>query len=323
MLTAVTGATGFLGKAVCAALVARGEDVIAIGRDFSKFDIACEKRVADLRDAGALGDALAGATHVIHGAAIASPWGPWSEFVRVNVEGTRSVVTFARASGVKRLVHVSSSTLAFDGRDRTGIKESDPMPEKPLGKYARSKRLAEQIVREATDLETVILRPRAIFGPGDNVILPRLITMARSGRLRIIGDGKNRADLTYIDNVVDAVILARDVRAAAGKTFFLSNDAPIPVWELVRRVCEGLSIPPPTKRVPFPVALAIATGLEATHTLLPFLGEPRLTRYAVTLLARDVTLDISLAKKELGYAPRISMDEGITRTIAAFRPATL
>ncbi len=319
MTTAVTGATGFLGKKVCATLVARGEKVIAIGRNFSTFNVDCERRVAELTDAAAMLAALAGATHVIHGAGIVSPWEKWSEFLRVNVEGTRTVLAIARASGVKRLVHISSSTLAFEGKDRVGIRESDLMPKKPLGKYARSKRLAEEVVREARGIETVILRPRAIFGPGDTVILPRLLAMARTGRLRIIGEGKNRADLTYIDNVVDAVILARDVPAAAGETFFLSNDDPIPVWDLVRRVCEGLGLPPPTRRVPYPVALGIATALEAVHTLLPFLGEPRLTRYAVKLLTADVTLDITKAKQVLGYRPRVSMDEGIARTIASLR----
>ncbi|WP_224241405.1 NAD-dependent epimerase/dehydratase family protein [Hyalangium gracile] len=321
--TVVTGATGFLGRHLCAALVARGESVVAVGRDFSRFpplvEPLCRKAVTDLGDARALEAACRGARAVIHGAALSKAWGRREDFVRVNVEGTRNVLEAARAAGVRRFVHISSSSVVFEGRDGWNLTEDAPLPSRFLGDYSETKARAEELVRAARGIETIILRPRGIFGPGDPGILPLLVARARAKRLSIIGSGDNVQDFTYVENVVHAALLARDAAGVSGRTYFITNGEPIRVWDFIRRALEGLGIAPPTRRVPLAVARTVAAGLEALYRLVPALGEPPLTRYTVSLVGVNQTLDITAARRELGYAPRVSLDEGLARTLAAFR----
>jgi 2-alkyl-3-oxoalkanoate reductase len=321
-LTLVTGATGFLGTRLCETLVARGQRVIALGRDFSRFPQLdarlCLRFEADLENPIALRAAVQGVDHVIHAAALSSPWGRREDFFRINVQGTHALLNAARAAGVRRFVHVSSSSVVFDGRDRLKVTENAAFPPGFLNPYPESKALAEIVVRAATDIETVILRPRGIFGPRDAALLPRLIALARSGRLRIVGEGRNLQDLTYIDNVVEALLLARDAAAAAGNTYFISNDEPVRLWQLIAEVLTGLGVAAPTRHIPFGAAMALACALESLHRALPRLGEPRLTRYTVALLGCHQTLDIAAARRDLRYSPLVSMTEAVTRTIRAF-----
>ena len=322
--TVVTGATGFLGRRLCAALAARGESVVALGRDPSRF-LALDPRlvrcqVADLADHGALVEACRGAESVIHSAALSSAWGPRPAFMKANVEGTRNLLEAARAGGVRRFVHVSSPSVVFANTDRRGVDEFEPYPARFMSTYSESKALAEGVVRATRGLETVILRPRAIFGPGDVALLPRLVRAGRARWLRVVGSGQNIQDLTYVENVVDALLLARDAPAAcAGRTYFVSNGEPVRLWDVIFQVFDALGIPRPRRRIPVPVALGFAAGLELVHRLGLAEGEPRLTRYTAALLARDQTLDIGAARRELGYAPRIGMDEALERTIGALR----
>jgi nucleoside-diphosphate-sugar epimerase len=149
--------------------------------------------------------------------------------------------------------------------------------------------------------------------------LPRVIALARSGRLRIVGDGQNLQDLTYVDNVVEALLLARDAAAAAGNTYFISNDEPVRLWPLIAEVLNGLGLAAPTRHIPLGAAMALACALEAMHRAFPRLGEPRLTRYSVALLGCHQTLDVSAARRDLHYSPVVRMADGVTRTIRAFR----
>jgi nucleoside-diphosphate-sugar epimerase len=321
-ITVVTGATGFLGRRLCETLVARGERVVALGRDFSRFPgldaLLCRRVEGALHDAPALRRALTGADCVIHGAALSTPWGRREDFLRVNVEGTVSVLEAARDAGVRRFVHVSSSSVMFEPRDRLQITEDMPPPPRFLNFYPESKALAEQAVRAASGIEAVIVRPRGIFGPGDGALLPRLIALARRGRLRIVGDGRNVQDLTYVDNAVEALLLARHAATAAGRTYFVSNGEPVRLWELIAEVLGGLGLEPPTRRVPYRAAMAFAAALEAVHRCLPALGEPPLTRYTVALLGCHQTLNIAAARRDLGYAPVVTMAQALARTIRWF-----
>jgi nucleoside-diphosphate-sugar epimerase len=255
----------------------------------------------------------------VHLAALSTPWGRRHDFLATNVEGTRRVLAAARAAGVRRLVHVSSPSVTFDNRDRRGVTEAEPRPARFLSAYQESKALAEDLVRAATGLETVIVRPRAIFGPGDTSLLPRLLARARTGRLRIVGSGHNLADLTYVDNVVDALLLARDVPGAAGRTYLIANGEPVVLWDFIATCLRGLGLAPPTRHVPFQLAFALAGAAEALHRALPALGEPPLTRYTVALLGRDQTIDLTAARRDLGYAARVSLAEGLDRAIDDFR----
>lgn len=322
-VTLVTGATGFLGTRLCEVLVARGEPVIAMGRNFSRFPRLdprlCRRLEGDLRNQHALQAGVEGADTVIHAAALSSPWGRREDFFRINVQGTETLLNASRVAGVRRFVHVSSSSVVFEARDRLNVAENAAVAHRFLNPYPESKALAEKVVRAATGIETVILRPRGIFGPGDAALLPRVIALARSGRLRIVGDGRNLQDLTYVDNVVEALLLARDAAAAAGNTYFISNDEPVRLWQLIADVLEGLGLAAPTRHIPLGAAMALACALESLHRALPWLGEPRLTRYTVALLGCDQTLDIAAARRDLHYSPLVKMGEAVTRTIRAYR----
>ena len=322
-VTLVTGATGFLGTRLCEVLVGRGERVIAMGRNFSRFPSLdgrlCRRLAADLGNSHALHEAVKGAENVIHTAALSSPWGRRAEFLRINVEGTEVLLNAARFAGVRRFVHVSSSSVVFDARDGLKLTENAPLAQRFLNPYPESKALAETVVRAATGIETVILRPRGIFGPGDVALLPRVIALARAGRLRIVGDGQNLQDLTYVDNVVEALLLARDAPAAPGHTYFISNDEPIRLWQLISEVLEGLGLEAPRRHISFGAAMALARALESLHRAIPVLGEPRLTRYTVALLGCHQTLDIAAAKRDLHYSPVVRMGDAVARTIHAFR----
>jgi nucleoside-diphosphate-sugar epimerase len=172
-------------------------------------------------------------------------------------------------------------------------------------------------VNAATDLPAVILRPKAIFGPGDHALLPRLIAAARAGRLPQIGDGQNRVDLTYVENVVHAVLLALDSEVAIGKTYTITNDEHPLLWEVIRDVLTRLGLSTRLRRIPLSLAFIAATLMEwgAAFTR----QEPWLTRYSVGLLARTQTYDISAAKRDLGYAPRVTVAEGLDRTLESLR----
>jgi nucleoside-diphosphate-sugar epimerase len=273
----------------------------------------------DLENPLALRAAVQGVDKVIHAGALSSPWGRREDFFRINVRATQALMNAARVAGVRRFVHVSSSSVVFDGRDRLNVTEDAALARRFLNPYPESKALAEKVVRAATDIETVILRPRGIFGPRDAALLPRLISLARSGRLRIVGDGRNLQDLTYVDNVVVAVLLALDAAAAVGNTYFISNDEPVRLWQLIAEVLTGLGVAAPTRHIPLGAAMALACALESLHRALPRLGEPRLTRYSVALLGCHQTLNIAAARRDLRYSPVINMSDAVTRTIRAFR----
>jgi nucleoside-diphosphate-sugar epimerase len=322
-VTAVTGATGFLGMRLCETLVARGERVIAMGRDFSRFpalDAAlCRPVACELADPLSLRRALAGSDVVIHAAALSAAWGRRSDFMRVNVDGTEAVLTAARQAGARRFVHVSSSSVVFVLRDAFDVSEKAPPPRHFPSFYAESKAVAECVVRDASGIETVIVRPRGIFGPRDPALLPRILALAARGKLRIIGEGRNVQDLTYVDNVVEALLLARNAVRAPGNTYFISNGEHVLLWDLIAEVLKGLGLRTPQRRVSLKAALAWAGALETLHRALPMLGEPQVTRYAVGLLGCHQTLDISAARRDLQYSPTVRMAPAIGKTIDWFR----
>lgn len=320
----VTGATGFLGGAVARRLRGGhpGVEVLGTGRDPVRAAALAadgvDFRRVDLRDAAAVRDLMAGAGAVVHAAALSSPWGPPADFVAANVDATEHVARACVAAGVPRLVHVSTPGIYHDGRPRRGIREDDPLPVRAVNAYAASKREAEQRVLAATrDTGTValMLRPRAIFGPGDTSLLPRIADALRRRRLPRIGAGDCIVDITYIDNAVDAVLLALDAPATChGRAYNISNDAPVHIWDVIDRLAAALDVPAPRVRVPAAAARAAAGLLEHMHRLARRPGEPALLRYGVELLSVDMTLDISRARAELGYAPRIGLDEALERT---------
>ena len=273
---------------------------------------------ADLADETAIFSACKKQDIVFHSGALSTPWGRAEDFYRANALGTRNIVRGCEEAGVTRLVHVSTPSIYFRFEPRLNVREDDPLPSRPVNEYARTKLLAEAEVdrAHADGLAVITIRPRAIFGPGDTTILPRLIIRLQSGRLPIIGDGKNTADLSYVENVVDALLLcAESPKSTLGRKYNITNGEPVVLWDMIRKVAEALGYPPPRVRIPYPVADAFAGLLEILYRLHPSQPEPPLTRYSVGVIAKSTTLDISAARRDLGYNPRISVQEGFEKFI--------
>lgn len=326
-LVLVTGATGFVGTHLVRELLRRGANVRAFGRNRDVLDAVevagAEAVTGDLRDSESVRGACRGVSLVYHVGAFSAPWGDVREFEAVNVGGTRHVLDGCRAAGVGRLVYVSSPSVTFDGNDCIRQTESTPYPVRFVSPYSHTKKEGEDLVNIARgELETVIVRPKAVFGPGDTSLLPRLLRAARAKRLPQIGTGNNRVDLTYVDNVVHALLLAGE-SAAVGNTYTITNgdpgaNAPC-LWGVIGHVLASLRLPTIQRSVPLSVALALAGSAEAMAKITG--REPFLTRYSALILTRTQTYDISAARRDLGYAPVVSLDEGLARTIAALQNA--
>ena len=325
----LTGATGFLGAHTASKLLDHRHTVYLLGRnfdrDYTRMQILFRRGALpvqiDLRDRGAVIDACRGMDAVIHAGALSAAWGSRAEFEAVNVDGTQSVLDGSAAAGVTRLVHISSPAVMFTGADHVEADESWPYAPQFSSHYAATKKQAEVLVNtaHARGLPTVILRPKAIFGPGDQALLPRLLAAARAGRLRQFGSGENRVDLTYVENVAHAIMLALEARAAVGKTYFITNGEHVQLWPMIRRLLQSLHLPHRLQPVPIPVAMAAARMMEWQASLTG--REPLLTRYSVGVLARTQTYKITAARRDLGYAPIVPVEEGINRTLAALHAA--
>jgi 2-alkyl-3-oxoalkanoate reductase len=321
----VTGGTGFLGQYLTRALLAQGHRVHILGRNFAHAKVqeliagGAIPISADLRYGAAVEAACPGIDVVCHAGALSAPWGKRVDYYDINVGGTEAVLAGCLAHGVRRLIYISSPSVVFDGRDQQLVSEEIPYPRRFTSIYSLTKKLGEDRVNAAaaTGLQTVILRPKAIFGPGDQSLLPRLIAAARQKRLPQIGDGCNLVDLTYVENVVHALVLALDAQAAIGKTYTITNDEHVPLWDVIRGVLSQLNLSTNLRQIPLAVALNVALLMEMRAALTG--REPLLTRYTATILARTQTYDISAAKRDLGYAPCASIAEGTERTLEALK----
>ena len=327
MKALVTGGGGFLGQAIVRALRQRGTGV----RSFSRHAhdglqaLGVEQLRGDIADPGAVSAAVQGCEIVYHVAARPGIWGNYEDYHLPNVAGTQNVIDACRAHAVRRLVYTSSPSVVFDGRDMEGVDESAPYPAHYEAHYPRTKALAEQLVRAANDaqLATVSLRPHLIWGPGDNHLLPRLAARAKAGQLARIGSRANRIDTVYVDNAAEAHLQAAERLApgspVAGKVYFISQGEPVPLWEMVNRLLVAAGAPPVTRQVPVWLAMALAWGFETAHRVSGNASEPRLTRFVVRELSTAHWFDISAARRDFGYAPRISIAEGLELLRAASR----
>ncbi|HMP01187.1 MAG TPA: NAD-dependent epimerase/dehydratase family protein [Gemmatales bacterium] len=325
MKVLVTGAGGFLGQAVCRGLLQRGAEVSGLAR--SRY-LALEAQGirmmrGDAADRAAVAAAVAGQEIVVHTAAKAGVWGPAAEYQRTNAIGTENILAACREAGVTRLVYTSSPSVVFTGRDQENLDESAPYPDRYEAAYPESKAAAERAVLKANgpDLATVALRPHLIWGPGDPHIAPRLVARARSGRLRIVGSGQNRVDATYIDNAAHAHLLAVERLAPgsplAGRAYFIANGEPMPLWELVNGILAAHGVAPITRKVPAWVAVAAGTVCEAWHRAWRLADEPLMTRFVAHELATSHWFNLEAARRDLGYAPIVTVAEGLKRLAAA------
>ncbi|MDB5101034.1 MAG: NAD-dependent epimerase/dehydratase family protein [Cyanobacteria bacterium RYN_339] len=318
MKVMVTGATGFLGKAAALRLHALGHEVTALGRNRAIGEALQGPKflAVDLEDATAVANACRDQDVVIHSGALSSVWGPYAAFHAANVLGTRHVIEGCLAHGVGRLLNISSPTIYFDYREKHGVKETDALPTQGVNAYAVTKRLAEVELERAAPggLRYVNFRPRGIFGPGDTAILPRIIRANAEGMVPLIGREDPLLDLTYVENVVDALIAAMDAPGVEGKTYNLSNGAPVRLWATLASLFEQLGQPMRGRRMSYHGAMAAATLMELAGRLRG--KEPVLTRYTVGVLSRGMTLDISAARQDLGYEPRVGMEDGMAHFVA-------
>lgn len=230
------------------------------------------------------------------------------------MRGTQTIIEGCQKYGVQRLIHVSTPSIYFDGRDRFKISEQDPLPVKKANHYATTKWMAEQEVDKAfaNGLPAITIRPRALFGPGDRTILPRLLQANKKGALPLIDHGKAQIDITYVENVVDALLLCVDSpESTLGKKYNITNGQPIYLAEFLHHLLDRLGEPKHFRPMSYGFATLLATVLEGIAHIQK--KEPLLTRYTVGLLGKNQTLDIRSAQEELGYAPRVSISEGIER----------
>lgn len=316
----VTGASGFLGGHVARTLAAQHIAVRAQGRDAARlaFDARIDVCRCTLADERALTAAASGCDAIVHSAALSSPWGRRQDFIDANVTGTANVIDAARNAGVRRLVHISSPAVIFDGRAQHALTDAAPEAARHISEYGRTKAIAEQLVRAAgNDLEIVIVRPKAIYGEGDRALVPRLLRAARSGSLPQIGDGKNEVDITHVDDVVQAILCALTAERAVGETFMITGSEHVPLWPMIRTLLAGVGLPAPQRTIPLRVALLAAGAMEAVAAITK--REPTLTRYSALILGLTQTYDITKARTLLGYAPRVSSSAGLARTIDALR----
>ena len=312
----VTGATGFVGGALLRALRARPDvEVRGIGRrpvdapDIASVDLS--------RPVEAPFGAAFRPDAIVHAAARTSQWGTRAEFRAQNVDATANVLDLARRSGMPRVVYVSSTSVFYRPSDQFGITESTPIGPDFLNEYARTKHEGELLVREYPG-EWVIARPRAVFGPGDTTLLPRIVEAASAGRLPFLGDADDPAvgDLVYIDTLVDQLIAAALTPGLGGTSVNLTNGEPVPLMPTIARILGELGVPAPTRTIGRRSALGLATAVETVWRVGRLRGEPPLTRYAVWLLASSKTFDASLARRLFG-PPSVGMEEGLARTIEA------
>lgn len=318
----ITGASGFVGGAAAKHFVARGDDVRCMSRsgasDARIAALGAEPVRCDLEDVGAVhvGDAEA----VVHCAAFVEQWGPRDAWKRFNVDGTARTLAAAKAAGVKRFIHISTESVLWRGQHLRGADETYPRAPNSPYPYAATKAQAEELVEAANGggFETIILRPRFIWGPGDRTLLPTIKQMVRSGRWMWIDGGGAHTSTTHIANLVHAIDLAL-TKGRGGQAYFILDDGVRTMKEMISGIAATQGIVLPDKSVPSWVADALAGAMESAWRTFNLKGEP-LTRFGAMIMSRDAILNDAKARAEMGYAPVISVEEGLRQLRAAYVP---
>jgi len=246
-------------------------------------------------------------------------WGRYEDFHEANVVGTRNVIAGCRAAGISRLVYTSSPSVVFNGADMEGVDESAPYPTHFTSPYPATKAGAEKMVLEANgpDLATVALRPHLIWGPRDTHLVPGILERGRAGKIKRLGSSPKRVDFTYITNVADAHLLAADrLRPGspiAGRAYFITNGEPVVLWDFIDRLLAVAGIAPVRGTVSPRVAYAAGWVAEGVWRALRLSGEPLMTRFLAEELATSHWFNIDAARRDLGFSPRVTMEEGLQR----------
>jgi nucleoside-diphosphate-sugar epimerase len=327
MKALVTGGGGFLGSAIVKALLKRGNSVKTIQRGHYPFlsELGVEAIQGDLSRADDINTAAKDCDIIFHVAAKAGVWGDYDDYYQANVIATENVIEACKHNNISYLVYTSTPSVVFDGTDEAGINETAPYAKTFFNAYQKTKAEAEQIVLKANspELKTVALRPHLIWGPGDRHLAPRVIDRARAGKLRLVGNRDNKIDSCYIDNAVQAHLLAADClqsehSTCAGKVYFISNDEPITMPALINKILAAADLPPVTKTLNEHTAYYLGVLFEKIYNVFNIKQEPLMTRFVARQLSTAHWFDLSAAKRDLGYHPSISIDEGMKRLQKSF-----
>ncbi len=325
MRVLVTGGSGFLGRYTARIIRKAGHDVSVLCRGEHKFlsDEGFDIIRGDVCDRNFLINAFSGFDEVHHIAALTGISVVRTPYYKINVEGTKNVIAACLKNSIKKLIYTSSPSVVFNGKSEMLLSETAPYPERFLSAYSETKAEAEKIVLAANapgQLLTLSLRPHLIWGPEDTNLIPRLLERAEKGKLFVVGDGKNEADLTYVENAALAQLNAsqalKEGSPVCGRAYFITNDEPVSLWGFINRILEGTGITRVEKHIPYKAAYMLGTVLEKVHLMLNINKEPVMTRFLSSQLATTHTYSIARAKAELGYKPRVSMEEGLKRLFA-------
>jgi nucleoside-diphosphate-sugar epimerase len=319
----VTGGGGFVGSAIVRKLVDKGVEVGVFGRNHYPHleKLGVGQFQGDILDSDLLIRFMRGYDTIFHVAAKAGIWGPKHEFEQTNVTGTRNVIGACLANNIQSLVYTSTPSVVFNRRDISGADERLPYAKRFLCYYASSKAVAEQMVLGSNSevLKTCAIRPHLVWGPGDPHLIPRLIARGKAKKLKQVGNGLNMVDISYVDNVADAHILAAEnlfsSATAAGNAYFISQGEPVNLWNWVNGLFQRLNIEPVTKKINAKPAYMIGTLLEGIHMWFSLEKEPKMTRFLAEQLAKSHWFSIDKARHDLGYEPRISTAEGLDRLV--------
>lgn len=315
----VTGGGGFLGSAIVKLLVERGDRVRSFSRSFYQkpASIGVKQIRGDISNKIAVERACRSMDTVFHVAAKSGVCGSYSDYYKTNVIGTQNVISACKKHKVSRLVYTSSPSVVFNGTDMEGMNESLPYPDSFCTHYPKTKAMAEKyVVKAAKDgLMTITLRPHLIWGPGDNHLIPRIIEKAKM--LIRIGNGKNLVDTIYVNNAAHAHILAADAlkknHKLSGNIYFISQDKPVLLWDMINNILKAAGLPCVKYSMPRKMAWLIGAAAEFLYTIFNITGEPPMTRFVADELATAHWFDISAAKRDIGYIPKVSTKEGLCR----------
>jgi polyketide synthase len=315
----VTGANGFIGSHIVKKFIAEGDEVVSLVRATSDISLIKECNsilcTGDITNPESLNKSLQKINIVIHVAGLASDWGPYSDFERINLEGTKNLLQAASSAGVHRFVHISS--VAPHGFGRRDVREDDSMPQSPFA-YVETKRLAEKAVFDfaaSSDMEVTAIRPGNVFGPDDHTFIDQYLAAICEGKIALINGGRAWTCPTYIGNLVDAVWLVSRSEGAVGQAFLITDGLEIDWLRFTTDFARALGKKDKFISVPYGFVLIIATLMEKIYQLFKADNPPLLTRYRIMNGGRDYHFSIDKAREILGYNPRISFDEAVKETV--------
>jgi nucleoside-diphosphate-sugar epimerase len=313
----VTGGSGFIGGRLIERLIADGHTVRALARSDAAAAKVSERGAdpvrGDLAGAAAMRAGAEGCELAFHAAATLGDWGPREEFERGNVDGTRNVLQATADAGVKRFVHVGTEAALMAGQPLVDVDETAPLRPDSRAPYSATKAMAERLVLDANrdgTFETVVVRPRFVWGRGDTTLLPEMVAMVKAGRFAWVGGGRNRTSTTHVDNVVEGLVLGA-TKGRPGNAYFVTDGEPVQFREFVTELLATQGVTAPSRSLPVPVAHAVAAVGEAAWRALPLRGRPPLSYFAFWIISEDCTLRIDKARAELGYEPVVSRAEGM------------